>query len=268
MRGYRLARCKECSMVWDHVPPENVLSQYDKTYFINENPKGGYANYFEGMRVNKKTFSQRLERIQQKYGNGKLLDVGCALGDCLVEAKKLGWKDAKGLEVADYAYKAAKDRGLDVQKGTLEKDTFKKNTFDVVTYQDVIEHIEDPVQELKKAKRVLKPGGVIFLVTPDVGGLWEKLLGKWWYHYKPGEHIMYFSQKSLREALEKAGYVNIETRRTYHVLSIEYVFNRLRYYSPFVFDNLQKLIKGTLIKDWSFKAYTGEIEAWGQKPEK
>lgn len=265
MPGYRLSRCKVCSMVWDHVPPENVLSQYDKTYFINENPKGGYANYFEGMRVNKKTFSQRLKRIEDKYGKGKLLDVGCALGDCLIEAKKLGWKEARGLEIAEYAYRFAKDRGLDVKKGVLEKDTFKRETFDVITYQDVIEHVEDPVAELKKAKRVLKKGGVIFLVTPDVGGWWERILGRWWYHYKPGEHIMYFSQESLKKALEEADYKNIETRRTYHVLSIEYVLSRLKYYSPFIFENLLKLIKPLPIKDWSFRAYTGEIEAWGQK---
>ncbi|MEJ2441732.1 MAG: class I SAM-dependent methyltransferase, partial [Patescibacteria group bacterium] len=92
-------------MVWDFFPPNNLVTQYTKTYFINENPKGGYSNYFEGMGVNKRTFSSRLKRIAKKYGKGKLLDVGCALGDCLIEAKKLGWKDAEGLELSDYAYK-------------------------------------------------------------------------------------------------------------------------------------------------------------------
>jgi 2-polyprenyl-3-methyl-5-hydroxy-6-metoxy-1,4-benzoquinol methylase len=268
MPGYRLSRCLECSMVWDHVPPENLLSQYGKNYFINENPKGGYANYFEGMRINKRTFSERLKRIEEKYGKGKLLDVGCALGDCLMEAKKLGWEDPKGLEVSKYAYEYAKERGLDVKNGVLNKDTYKSNTFDVITYQDVIEHVEEPIKELKKARKILKPGGVIFLVTPDVGGLWKRILGRLWYHYKPGEHIMYFSQKALSRALKEAGFVNIETRRTYHVLSLEYILNRLRYYSPFIFETLLKIVKLLSIKDWSFRAYTGEIEAWAQKPAK
>jgi len=266
MPGYKLARCRACGMVWDYIPSENVLSQYNKSYFINENPKGGYTNYFEGMRINRRTFTQRLKRIQEKLGRkGKLLDVGCALGDCLLEAKKLGWKEAEGLEVADYAYRFAKKRKLNVRKGTLGENKIKENSFDVVTYQDVIEHIPDPVGELKKVRKILKKDGIVFLVTPDIGGLWHKLLGHLWYHYKPGEHIMYFSQQSLAKALKKAGFRDIETRRTYHVLSIEYVLNRLRYYAPWLFETLLKFVRKTPFKDWSFRAYSGEIEAWGKK---
>ena len=103
------------------------------------------------------------------------------------------------------------------------------------------------------------------MVTPDIGGLWHKLLGNMWYHYKPGEHIMYFSQKSLRFALEKTGYKNIETRITYHLLSLQYILNRLTYYSPFIFENLLKIVNKTGFRNYAFRAYTGEIEAWGQK---
>ena len=76
---------------------------------------------------------------------------------------------------------------------------------------------------------------------------------------------MYFSQQSLRSALERSGFKNVETRRTYHVLSVEYVLNRLKYYSPLIFENLLKIISKSKLKDFAFKAYTGEIEAWGQK---
>ncbi len=265
MNGYRLARCMNCTMVWDPLPSENVLSQYEKSYFINENPKGGYTNYFEGMRINKKTFYERLKRAKEKVGRGKLLDVGCALGDCLLEAKKLGFKDSVGLEVSKFAASKARSKGLNVKQGVLNDSTFPKESFDLVTYQDVIEHIEDPLDELKKVHKVLQKRGYVFLVTPDIGGWWLKLLGSNWYHYKPGEHIMYFTQKSLRKALEKTGFNNIETRKTYHVLSLEYVFNRLKYYSPVVFGAFLNLVKTLGIKDFSFKAYTGEIEAWGQK---
>ncbi|KKP48286.1 MAG: Methyltransferase type 11 [Candidatus Woesebacteria bacterium GW2011_GWA1_33_30] len=266
MHGYKLAKCSNCSFVWDFFHSENVLAQYDKSYFQNQNPKGGYANYYEGMRVNKKTFTDRLNKIQKRIsGKGKFLDVGCALGDCLMAAKEEGWKDVSGVEVSKFAYEFAIKRGLNVKNTTLDKAGFKPNSFEAIAYQDVIEHVEDPLYELETAHKLLKNKGYIFLVTPDVGGLWHKLLNGLWYHYKPGEHIMYFSQASLRLALEKTGYKNIETRRTYHVLSIEYVLNRLKYYSPFIFDNLAKIVHGFHFKDFAFKAYTGEIEAWGQK---
>lgn len=266
MPGYRLSRCLRCGMVWDHIPPTKILAQYQESYFVNENPKGGYSNYFESMSINRRTFSDRLGKIEKKLGRkGRFLDVGCALGDCLVEAKRLGWKEAEGLEVSDYGYKYSKDRGLEVRKGTLGKDTFSPASFDVVAYQDVIEHITNPVDELNKVYRILKPGGIVFLVTPDIEGFWSKLLGPLWYHYKPGEHVVYFSQKTIKDALSKAGFENIETGKTYHVLSLEYILNRLRYYFPWFFEILLKLIVKTPFRKIPFRAYTGELEAWGLK---
>ncbi len=266
MPGYKLAKCLTCHTVWDPFPPEAPLLFYDKSYFINENPKGGYANYFEGMRINKRTFHERLVKIEKRLGKkGKLLDVGCALGDCLVEAKKLGWKEAEGIEVSPYAYELARKRGLKVKLGTLDRITYSPGTFDVVTYQDVIEHITDPMAELKKVYKILKQGGIIFLVTPDIGGLWSKLLGPLWYHYKPREHVIYFSQKSIARALKEAGFKGIETRKTYHVLSLEYILNRLKYYAPWFIELLLQIVRKTPFKDLSFRAYTGELEAWGRK---
>ena len=268
MPGYKLARCSSCGMVWDPFPPVNAFSRYDRNYFINENPKGGYANYFEGMKINKKTFYQRLLRIEKRIGGkGRLLDVGCALGDCLSEAKILGWTDVVGLEVSSFAFQFAKRRGLKVKLGTLSKTFFKPNTFDAVLYQDVVEHIKDPLNELIKVKKVLKPRGLVFLVTPDIEGLWSKLLGRFWYHYKPGEHLNYFSQKTIKSVLKKSGFVNIKTQETFHVLSVEYVLNRLRFYSPSFFGFLIKLAKKIGISNLAFRGYIGEFEAWAQKPD-
>jgi 2-polyprenyl-3-methyl-5-hydroxy-6-metoxy-1,4-benzoquinol methylase len=263
---YKLVKCKYCGMIWDPKPYGNLDSLYRRKYFINQNPKGGYSNYFEGMKINKKTFHERLLKIKKRVGSkGKLLDVGCALGDCLVEAKKLGWKHPQGLEISKYAYRFAQKRGLDVKQGSLKSSSFKPNTFDVVLYQDVIEHLVDPLDELATAKKILKPNGLIFLVTPNVEGYWAKLLGTYWYHYKPNEHISYFSETIIKLALEKAGYSSVEVKKTYHVLSLGYVLNRLRYYSPNFFAFLLKIIGKTSLADFSFRAYIGELEAWGQK---
>jgi len=267
MSGYKLTKCEKCNFVWDFYHAEDVLAQYDKSYFENDNPKGGYTNYFEGMRINKKTFVDRLSKIEKRLGfKGKLLDVGAALGDCLEVAQHLGWKDSYGVEVSKFAVSEAKKRGVkNIKNSVLSESGYKMNSFDVITYQDVIEHVDNPIKELKDAYKFLNKNGIIFLVTPDIGGYWHKLLKSMWYHYKPNEHIMYFSENSLRLALEKSGFKNIETRKTYHVLSIEYVLNRLMYYSPFIFGNLKKVATQIGIKDFAFRAYTGEIEAWGQK---
>lgn len=267
MGGYALQRCSVCDMVWDPYPIDNLEVQYEQNYFRNENPKGGYANYFEGMAINRRTFIDRLKKIFAETGRkGKLLDVGCAFGDCLVEAKRLGWRDVEGLEISSYAYRLAKKRGLKVKNGSLTTVAYLPNSFGVITYQDVIEHIVFPMTELKRVYKILKPGGWLFIVTPDVGGFWSKFLGPLWYHFKPGEHVVYFSQKTIQDALERTGFVNIKTGKTYHVMSLEYLANRLRYYSPLLFGFILQFFRKTRLKDIPFRAYTGELEAWAQKP--
>lgn len=266
MAGYRLSRCLDCDMVWDPFPPVSMESIYNENYFINENPKGGYANYFCGMNINKRTFYERIKKINKKIGiKGKMLDVGSALGDSLLEAKKLGWKNLYGIELSKYAVIESRKRGLNVKNGTLGSSKFQSNYFDIVTIQDVIEHLPNPKAELKEVYKVLKSDGYVFIVTPDIGGFWHKLLGSLWYHYKPSEHIMYFSQKTLAQILKNTGFKNIETRRTYHIMSLEYIFNRLRYYLPWFFEFLLKLTKDNLLGKMSFRVYSGEIEGWGQK---
>jgi SAM-dependent methyltransferase len=266
MGGYQLVRCLNCGMVWDPFPPENLESVYDKNYFINNNPKGGYANYFEGMSINRKTFYERIKRINKRtIGKDRMLDVGSALGDSLIEAKKLGWKELYGVELSKYAAIESKKRELKISIGTLYSARYPSNYFDIVTIQDVIEHVKDPEKELKEIYRILKPGGYVFIVTPDVDGFWAKFLGQFWYHFKPGEHIMYFSQKSLSRILEDNNFNNIETRKTYHIMSLEYIFNRLKYYVPWFFEILAKFAKNNYLGKASFRVYSGEIEAWGQK---
>lgn len=266
MRGYRLFHCLNCDMIWDPFPPASAESIYNETYFVNENPKGGYANYFYGMNINKRTFRERIKRINKKVGTtGKMLDIGSALGDSLLEAEKLGWKNLFGVELSKYAASESRKRGLNVNNGTLESARYKSNYFDIVTLQDVIEHLENPKSVLKEVYRILRPGGCVYIVTPDIGGLWQKFLGSLWYHYKPGEHLMYFSQKTLAQILGNTGFNNIETKKTYHVMSLEYIFNRLRYYSPWLFEFLLKLTKNNFLGRLSFRVYAGEIEGWGGK---
>lgn len=266
MPGYKLAKCKACDLVWDLTPPSLPEKQYQEDYFVNSNSKGGYANYFEGMKINRKTFSERLNKIANATGKeGRLLDIGCALGDCLSEAESLGWKKAEGIDPSEYAIKKARERGLTVKRGTLESLKIKENSYDLVLSQDQIEHVPDPVLELDRMRKILKPGGVLFLVTPDIDGIWARILGKYWYHYKPKEHLLYFSAKTIKTSLKKAGFKDIKVKKTYHVMSISYIANRFRYYSPLLFGSLHKIINPTFLKDIPLRIYAGEIEAWAKK---
>src|SRR5207247_1737241 len=81
-----------CGLVRQDTRPLAAEAIYDGDYYATNNPKGGYANYFLDSNVNRRTFRDRIQAIEQRYGRrGRLLDVGCALGDFLLEAKASGW---------------------------------------------------------------------------------------------------------------------------------------------------------------------------------
>jgi len=271
MAGYKLAKCKSCSMIWDPFVRVDQKTLYNKDYFINDNPKGGYKNYFEGMKINRKTFKERIKKISRLIKKKQdLLDLGCALGDCLLEAKSLGWKKIEGIDPSRYAASFARKRGLSIKCGTLESLKLKKNKYNVVLCQDVAEHLQNPVGSLKLISKILKPNGLLYIITPNVSGNWSKVLKSFWYHYKPEEHISYFSPETISLALKKASFTDIKINSALHIMSVEYILQRLTYYSPFLARIFLNLSKAFNLNNFSFKINTGEMEilAYNKKNEK
>jgi 2-polyprenyl-3-methyl-5-hydroxy-6-metoxy-1,4-benzoquinol methylase len=101
--------------------------------------------------------------------------------------------------------------------------------YDAVTCWDVIEHLEDPVRALVHLKRCLKPGGYLFLSTPDAGSVIGRILGRHWYYLDPVQHIAVFNKKCLSMALQQLGYSITEYRTFGHYYCVKYVLARLGY---------------------------------------
>src|SRR5437899_12926552 len=239
--GTSIVECRECGLVRQDTRPIAAAAIYDSDYYATDNPKGGYANYFLDSEVNRRTFRNRIRAIEQRYGRrGRLLDVGCALGDFLIEAKASGW-DVEGVEISSFAAEQARARGLRVTAGRLEDLDLPAASFDVITRYDSVEHVTDPVATLAAVRRLLVPGGIVHLVTPNVGGLQARVLQRFWYHYKPGEHLFYFAPRTLRAALEAAGLRWDGWQRAASYLTFTYCFHRIRYSPPAPFAALQPL---------------------------
>lgn len=141
---------------------------------------------------------------------GKLLDVGCATGIFLDCARKTGW-DVKGIEVSKWASERARYRlHLDVLTRTIgdavKNNWVKNNSFDVVTLWDTIEHLQDPTSVLMEVNSVLKEGGLLFIETLNIDSAIAKEQGKEWHFFRPPKHLVYYSEKTLKEFLEKTGF--------------------------------------------------------------
>jgi len=141
---------------------------------------------------------------------GRLLDVGCGSGEWLLWMRSLGW-EAEGLDFDERAVSVATGIGLKVSLGSLEQQRFPAESFDALTMSHVIEHLPDPVQTLTECVRVLKPGGALFLWTPNADSLGHSLFGQHWRGLEPPRHLHIFSPLSLQSLLSKAGLVRIRT---------------------------------------------------------
>ena len=187
------------------------------------------------------TFAYRLRKIAQVVRPGKVLDVGCATGYFLEVASRFGW-EVTGVELSAYSARLAASKfGERVFNGSLEEAAFPDASFDMVTLSDLLEHIPDPLSFLREVRRILKPGGGVMIVTPNVDSLTERVMRGKWSHYK-GEHLFYFSPLTIRACLEKSGFAAGKVSSAPKYLNLAYVLNQFTIYPHPVLTPLLKMV--------------------------
>jgi len=137
-------------------------------------------------------------------GRCKLLDVGCGNGEFLLRARCAGW-DVKGLEPDPDAAAMARKAGLDVYVGTVEEAPYEEGSFDVITSHQVIEHVPDPHVFLDAVVKWLRPGGTLWLGTPNACAWLLPRFGRHYVLLHVPYHLLLFSPGALIRALESQG---------------------------------------------------------------
>ncbi len=155
-------------------------------------------------------FKKKLDRQYRHIprlpaGGGKLLDVGCGDGVFLGLARSCGW-NVVGLDPDPEAVANASSLGLTVHEGGIEHYDGETKQFDVITLNHVIEHVSQPVKTLESCHALLKPGGQIWLETPNIESFGHARFGKNWRGLEAPRHLIIFNQRSLKLALMEAGF--------------------------------------------------------------
>jgi len=145
---------------------------------------------------------------------GKLLDVGCGAGQMIERLNGLGW-DATGVDPDTNAVQHAQAMGRPVTRAGVESLREMPGGLDAVTVYHVIEHVYDPVEVLSDVHRLLKSGGRVVIVTPNMLSLASRIYGKHWRGLEPPRHLQLFSRASLRHALHKAGFKSATVKTSY-----------------------------------------------------
>ena len=135
----------------------------------------------------------------------RLLDVGAGSGWLVENMCAQGWR-AEGLDFDARSVESARGRGLMMHAGGLAEQGFADAAFDAVTMSHSIEHVHDPVAWLAEVRRILKPGGVLSLATPNTRGLGHQVFGRHWFALDPPRHLHLFNAGAMSIALRAAGF--------------------------------------------------------------
>jgi SAM-dependent methyltransferase len=126
-----------------------------------------------------------------------LLDWGAGLGGLVKRARASGFQ-AEGLD-AGYAATILSEKGL----AAPAVDEMNER-YDVITAIEVVEHLVDPIAELRTMARCLKPGGFLFITTGNFAKV-RGPLNRWYYAQVPDVHVTFWSPPAWEKGLRVAG---------------------------------------------------------------
>lgn len=232
-----IVKCPSCQIIYvDEKLTQEQISTY---YEVANDPL-----YFAEQEARRMTFQKYLKKLRSLFPKkGRLLDVGTNTGLFVKIAMNDGW-DAVGLEPNKWGVNyARKEYGLTLINKPFESGTFKKESFDVVTMWDVIEHFTNPVWEMVKVFGIIKPGGVFAFSTVDPDSLLAKTMGSKWPWYME-MHKVFFDKAAADSYLKRVGFRTVTFTPHFRNLSLGYLASRLEAINP----TLSKLAAGLISK--------------------
>ena len=237
----RIVRCLDCGLAYTNPRPRAA------------DIAAGYAACVDEMYLSESTSRSinshlSLNTVKRFVRSGRLLEVGVSTGYFL-NAARVDY-EVTGLEPSDWACRIARERfGLAVYPETLESSRrFAPGSFDVVAMIDVIEHLSDPRAAVRRAVELLRPGGLLYLVTPDIGSLSARLLRGYWWGLRPA-HLYYFDQSTIGRLLDSEGLEMVLSKSFGRIFSYGYWVSRLKHYPPWIYGSLRWMIRHLDIGD-------------------
>lgn len=222
---FDILRCRKCShRITVPIPSSEDLERYY--------PEIYYAHSVEGKGVKSRLkwyMKGRLHRDNEKAGlaqsgfgllgrllaeplyikNGKLLDVGCGVGEYVNFAGNNGW-EAWGVEPDDEAVRIGRDSNLNIKQGVAEQLPFENDSFDVIRAWHVIEHTHSPSKAISEMSRVLRSDGHLLISVPNYSSTQRRVLSGCWPHLDVPRHLQHFTPESFKQILSKEGFAKAE----------------------------------------------------------
>jgi len=221
---FNIVKCVNCGLIYINPRPINIADYYPSDYDphtvssndfysrLYTNLQLSYYKRSKSLLDNVKTlFCKILYHPIPDEFKGKVLDIGCGSGYYLMTMRRCGWK-VYGIDVSEQAVNFARIQfGLhNVRLGPLEQQRYPDAFFDAITLNHVIEHLPDPNATVKEIFRILRPGGIVAITTPNVDSINRRLFRTCWFPLETPRHLTLFSPKTLKALLNKNGFTLIK----------------------------------------------------------
>lgn len=215
--SYEVRRCRQCGLEQlSPLPTQAELKDlYERFYNFSGERGTAYTKLREWF------FSSPLYRLwicldedisfHRRQGSGRLLDIGCNEGRTLKNYARNGFT-AEGTELNETAAAVARRAGFRVFTGALE-DFTPEFPYDVAVLSNVLEHALDPKAMLASVRRLLKPGGQVWISCPNSRSWLRRVFGRWWINWHVPFHITHFSAEALADLLKQSGFQPVQMRQ-------------------------------------------------------
>lgn len=163
----------------------------------------------------RRKYARLLDRVEGERRTGRFLDVGCGAGRLLACAAERSWQ-AFGADPSMTKLAGDPPAGVEIRARLLHECGFEGESFDVVHANEVMEHVDEVVPLVREMLRVLRPGGLLVLRTPNHRSWTARAVGPRWRHFGVAEvgHVGFFAPKTFERLFTSLGIelLRIETQ--------------------------------------------------------
>lgn len=227
-KGYSFFRCRQCNFLFVDLDSFSPSEYYNSLVYFHSEEGCGYVDYEADKEPMRLIYLNLLDKIKSYGASGKLLDLGAGSGHFLSVAGERSYL-AEGLDISVSAVEEGRRLGRKISQGDLLSFDCLKESFNVVTASDFLEHL--PADKLntylQKIKSILSSDGILAVITVNTNSWWAKIFGTRWHTFLPPEHLSYFNNKNIKLILENNGFEVLEIKTLHKKFTLQYLFHSL-----------------------------------------
>lgn len=208
---FQIHECLRCGLLFTEPRPEiNKIGEYYKSkeyYSHQENKKGFIPKIYE--KVKKINLKHKYNIATKGITTGKMLDIGCGVGDFIHTAEEQGW-ECVGIEPSEDAKAIARNRINAKILKSKDQEVIPEETFDVITMWHVLEHVDNLKWQVSQLQRLIKNEGRVVIAVPNYKSYDAKYYKDKWAAYDVPRHLNHFNKETIVKIF-KANGLELET---------------------------------------------------------